>query len=85
MTVLAPGVRIAWRTEWLGYLPCARYHWVEVERAEGWETISRDFPGGWAMEDLLALEAAGLLRRTGESREPADAVHRITYEITGDR
>lgn len=75
------GARIVWQTEWLGYLPYGQYQWVDLERADGKDDVSRRFPDSWDREDVLALEAAGLLRRLSETREPADDMHRIVYEM----
>jgi hypothetical protein len=74
--------RIVYQTEWLGWLPYGQYHGVDVEHAGGREHVSRRFPADWALEDLLALERAGILRRLSEAHEPADDMHRIVYEMT---
>jgi hypothetical protein len=76
------GARIVYQTEYLGWLPFGQYHWVDVESADGKESVSNHFPDGWAREDLLRIESAGLLRRVGEAREDADDLHRIVYEMT---
>lgn len=69
------GARIRYRTEWLGYLPYGQYHWVDVDGAG-----ELRLPDGWAMDDLLALERAGHLRRVSETREPASDMVEIVYE-----
>lgn len=76
------GARIVYRTEWLGYLPYGQYEWTDVEHAGRKDPVSRGFPDGWGMDDLLALERAGRLRRVGETREPADEMHEIVFEMT---
>lgn len=83
MVAAGAGARLRYRTEWLGWLPFGQYHGVDVERA-GERPAALELPGGWELDDLLALERAGRLRRVGEARDPADDVHEIIYEIVED-
>lgn len=76
-----PGARIVYQSEYLGWLPYGQYQWVDVEGARGKDDASRRFPSGWEMEDVLALEGAGVLRRVEETREEADNLHRIVYAM----
>jgi hypothetical protein len=76
------GARIVYQTEWLGWLPFGQYHRVDVEHGGGKEDVSGLFPAAWSLDDLLALEHAGILRRESEAHEAASDMDRIVYEMT---
>jgi hypothetical protein len=80
-----PGARIVYESEWLGWLPFGQYHWVGVEGAQGKDEVSRRFPSGWEMEDVLAMERAGVLRRVSQSGNAGDDEQQIVYEIAEER
>jgi hypothetical protein len=68
---------ITYCSDWLGYLPFGVYQWVECGGVE-----VREVPSGWSGEDLAALEAAGVLEKTGEWRNPADEYEsKVTYRV----
>jgi hypothetical protein len=50
---------IAYKSEWLGYLPFGVYHWVEHQGKD----FSSAFPAGWTLEDLAILEQTGFLEK----------------------
>ena len=60
---------LAYKSEWLGYLPYGQYHWVEVAGEE----ISRAFPTGWQYSDLQALIDKGALECLAEFRQDAES------------
>ena len=80
LRALAASARVAgrgevtWRSEWSGYLPYGVVQWVECAGGD----ISRDFPPDWCEADLHALEAAGLLHKVAEHRNPDDEFDRST-------
>ncbi|HEU0301575.1 MAG TPA: hypothetical protein VFR37_19095 [Longimicrobium sp.] len=78
---VAGGGRIRYRTEYLGWLPFGQYQWVEVEHAGAGRPVPLDLPGGWELDDVLAIERAGRLRRVGETREAELDVDEIIYEL----
>ena len=80
-TAAGAGARVVYQTEWLGWLPSGQYQWVDVEHAAGKDEVSLRFPSGWEMEDVLAVERDGRLRRLSETREAADEMQRIEFEM----
>ena len=52
-----------YKSDNLGYLPHAIYHWIEI----GNQTLDNELPTGWCREDLEALVTAGLLERYDEA------------------
>ncbi|HYR10025.1 MAG TPA: hypothetical protein VEQ60_19785 [Longimicrobium sp.] len=77
---VAGGGRIVYRSEYLGWLPFGQYQGVEVEPAGAERPVPLTLPGGWEMDDLLAIEQAGHLRRVSETHETEDDVE-IIYEL----
>jgi hypothetical protein len=77
---VAGGGRIIYRSEYLGWFPFGQYQGIEVEPAGAERPVPLTLPGGWEMDDLLAIEQAGHLRRVSETHETVDDVHEIIYE-----
>jgi hypothetical protein len=79
---VAGGGRILYRSEWLGWFPFGQYQGIEVEPAGAERPVPLTLPSGWEMEDILAIERAGRLRRVSETHEADD--HEIIYELVED-
>jgi hypothetical protein len=78
----AAAMKSSIKSEWLGYLPFGVYHWIEHLGRD----LSSDLPGGWTLEDLLALEQAGFLHRLDASQNPEDEFDRqIRYRVDIER
>ncbi len=70
--------QLVYATEWLGYLPYGRYHWVDLNGAD----ISNHFPEGWTFNDIDHLTENGLLKVIEDSRKSdEDTAFRIVYEV----
>ena len=74
--------QVIYRSEYLGYLPFALYHWITYDD----EDLSLTFPSTWCLDwsrsDLDALVASGYLRYVGETQNPNDNLETsVTYEI----
>jgi hypothetical protein len=76
----AGGGRIIYRSEYLGWLPYGQYHGIEVASAGAERPVPLKLPTGWEMDDLLAIEQAGHLRRISETHESEGDVE-IIYEL----
>jgi hypothetical protein len=73
-----PSRQVAYRTEWLGYLPYGLYHWIEIDNQD----ISMTLPGDWSRADLEALENAGFLVKIGEWQNATDECDtKTTYQV----
>ncbi|MBT2339610.1 MULTISPECIES: hypothetical protein [Pseudomonas] len=71
---------IDYQSEWTGYIPFGVYHWVECQG----ECVSSDFPFGWSLEDLAALEQIGFLQVLEAYENPEDRFDRqIKYLVCG--
>lgn len=69
--------RFVYRTEYLGYLPHGKYHWIES--AEG----DIEMPAKTIRYDFEVLERAGFLTKVAEWTNPDDESDtKITYELT---
>ena len=66
--VSAGGVRVVYRSEYLGYLPYGHYQWVTVAGRD----VSLACPDGWSWSDLEALADAGALVRVSRWVNPKD-------------
>jgi len=57
---------IVYCTEWLGYMPCGVYHWIECAG----ETLTE--APDWVAADLQVLETQGFLQKLAQWQDPDD-------------
>jgi hypothetical protein len=70
--------QIEYQSEWLGYLPYGLYHWI---RCNG-NDLDLLLSEAWGIDDLDALEQAGVLQKTDDVTSPDDEFERtITYLV----
>ncbi len=67
--------RIVYQTEYLGYLPFGKYHWITVADQD----VSLKCPEGWCWQDLEALADAGELVRISNWINPHDELERVSH------
>lgn len=77
----AGDARIICRSEYRGWLPFGQYRGIEVARPGAERPVPLGPPGGWEIEDILAIEQAGRLRRVSQKHVVEFDEDEIIYEL----